>query len=200
MAVHQDLKTLCKELDRFHVAAAVGHVANERLLFWNQSFEEVSTLSKEELQLVNLSRILVWEDTTRDLTGDAKQTAGGRFTPCVLRPPEPAFPIVGKSIRRADGYALILLEPDQEAADAEAAAGARLLGREEEAQRARRLIHDEVSPELLAASFGAHSLGEKLKARQAPESGEMSRVVESLDKAVQRLIAVFSTESTAVQA
>ncbi|MBV9489015.1 MAG: hypothetical protein JO069_04725 [Verrucomicrobia bacterium] len=203
MAIHQNLQTLCKELDQFRVAAAVGHVGSERLGFWNRRFAEVSTLSDEELKLVGLRRILVWEDLPRDLAEDANPTIPtGGFTPCVLRPPEPAAPILGKSVQRPDGHILILLEPEQKESRIETddTAGARLLGREQEAQRARRVIHDEVSPELLAAAFGAHSVGEKLRARQAPETGEMARVIESLDQAIQRLIATFSVEPTIAQA
>ena len=202
MPVRQDLKTLCKELDKFQVAAAIGHLTEAHLIVWNQCFATLTTLSQDELQMVSLSSIVRWEGATRDLAGGGNSEGTAQalpFKPCVLRPPEPAGPILGKSIQRADGYTLIILDPGK-GSETEKGAGSHLLGMQEQAQRARRLIHDEVSPELLAASFGAHTVGEKLKARQAPESEEMSQVIQNLDLAIQRLIAAFSGEAVIASA
>ncbi len=203
MTNQKALQRLCGELDRFGVAAAVARADQGRLLVWNASFERTSTFSPEELAQLTLGRILVWDDpalaTPPEQAGANPAEMGNAFLPCVLRPPEPARPIPAKSVQRSDGHTLILLDPLK---NADSGTGlevaARLLGRQEEARRARQLIHDDVSPELLAASFGAHSVNEKLKARQAPEAGEMTRLTETLDAAIQRLVAVFSTQPSGI--
>jgi hypothetical protein len=84
--------------------------------------------------------------------------------------------------------------------DARPITGERLLGRQEEASRVRKVIQDEVSPDLLAATFGVHSVNAKLQARDAPESVEMARAVRALDQAIQQLITVFSAEQPGVAA
>ena len=75
-----------------------------------------------------------------------------------------------------------------------------MLGRQEEASRVRQVIHDEVSPDLLAATFGVHSVNAKLQARHAPESVEMARAVGALDQAIERLITAFSAAQPSVVA
>ena len=201
MSVSKDLKALCYGLDRFRVATALGHEGEANLVCWNETFQEVTGFASDELKALSVSRILVWEDEARPIRPPSVDgLAGTAFFPCVLRPPEHRRPIPGSATRRSDGYVLVLLDQETVAEPELVITGDRLLGRQEEANRVRRVIHDEVSPDLLAATFGVHSVNAKLQARHAPESVEMARAVGALDQAIQRLVAAFSAEQPGVAA
>ncbi|HEY0791735.1 MAG TPA: hypothetical protein VGD78_11795 [Chthoniobacterales bacterium] len=199
MSVSKDLKALCYGLDQFRVATALGHEGEANLVCWNETFQEVTGFGSDELKALSVSRILVWENEAASVKPPSVNgLAETSFFPCVLRPPDFRRPIPGRATRRSDGYVLVLLDQEALAEPELVITGDRLLGRQEEADRVRKVIHDEVSSDLLAASFGVHSVNAKLQARDAPESAEMAQAVGALDQAIQRLIAAFSVEQPGV--
>jgi hypothetical protein len=63
----------------------------------------------------------------------------------------------------------------------------RLIGREEERQRARQFFHDILSSKLLVASFAAHEIYQSLVAKGVQEAEEQARVTKLLRELIDEI-------------
>jgi signal transduction histidine kinase len=65
---------------------------------------------------------------------------------------------------------------------------------EEEKQRARQVVHENVSGDLLAASFAAENAKQKLEDQERPEAEDLNRVTYLIDRAITDLVQAFTSK------
>jgi hypothetical protein len=197
MAVPTDLRTLCSALEHFHFPAALGSVNNNRLMIWNEPFRQMAELSERELAEVNLSSLIVLDenyDGSLLQDGDSKRTV--RFVPCVLKRFGRTKPTPGSAVRRDDGLLLVILNLPASGLESQDLVRGRLLGREEEKNRTRQLLHDIFSSRLLVASFTAHEVYQKLVASGAEGSKELAMVTKLLGEVIDAITCGFGESPT----
>jgi hypothetical protein len=69
-------------------------------------------------------------------------------------------------------------------------------GRDAERQRILKLIHDEVSPKLLAAVFTSQVTFEKLEAKGFQERETVAQTTAAIIEAIDRLVLIFDSNET----
>src|ERR1700742_2613775 len=136
MAVPTDLRTLCSALEHFQFAAALGSIAENRLMIWNKPFRQLAELSERELAEVSLGSLIALDNSYDGLfmqNGDSERVV--RFVPCVLNRFGRTKPMPGSALRRDDGLLLIILNFPTSDLECHDLVRGRLLGREEEKNR-----------------------------------------------------------------
>jgi signal transduction histidine kinase len=194
MAISPGLRQLCFELDKFQIATAIGHISKDVFVIWNRAFEARLGLKEAEMKEVELRNIVVSDAPLVEASIEPESIRGpGLFSDCVVRIPD-GRQIMGRSAQREDGFILVLLDHVSGNRGAEGYARGYLIGLEEEKQRARQVVHDNVSGNLLAASFAAESAKQKLEDRERPEAEDLKRVTDLIDRAINDLVLAFTSE------
>ena len=189
MAPSTDWQKVCAFLDQFCLPAALGRLDNDCFVAWNASFREGTGLSDLELKAVKLSRLIALDgdENNPERECDAAPTPVN-YVPCVLKQVNSAHKVTGRALRREDGYFLIMLnEPFAEPGTGEFARG-RLLGQQEERERLWGLLHNSLSPYLIAAVFAAQSAKEKLESKGLAEAADLSKVKNILDSVIDQTV------------
>jgi hypothetical protein len=78
--------------------------------------------------------------------------------------------------------------PDLEDGDSDAFEQGRVIGRQEERAKIKRIFHDPVSPELSAALLTLAHAEKELKAKHAPEADQLAQVRRLIDKAIEKIV------------
>jgi hypothetical protein len=196
MAISPGLRQLCFELDKFQIATAIGHISKDVFVTWNHAFEARLGLQEAEMQRVELRNIVVSDAPVVEASAESESESSPRarlFTDCVVRIPN-GRQILGRSVRREDGFILVLLDHVSGNRGAEGYARGYLVGLEEENQRARRVVRENVSGNLLAASFAAENAKLKLEDEERPEAEDLERVTYLIDRAIEDLVNAFTSE------
>jgi hypothetical protein len=197
MAVPTDLRTLCSALEHFHFPAALGSVSNNRLMIWNEPFRQMTELTERELAEVNLCSLIGLDenyDGSLLQDGDSKRTV--RFVPCVLKRFDSTKPVPGSAVRRDDGLLLVILNLPASGFESQDFVRGRLLGREEEKNRTRQVLHEIFSSKLLVASFVAHEVYQTLAASGAEGSKELAMVTKLLGEVIDAITCGFEVSET----
>jgi hypothetical protein len=195
MPISPGLVQLCFELDRFHIAAAIGHISNDRFVHWNHSFETRLGLSPEEMKTVELRNIIITDAPLVEASGAAAGSLPvGRFSGSVIRVPGDERQILGRSVQRPDGFVLTILDDVSGGRGTEEYARGYLIGLEQEKQRARQVAQESVGGNLLAASFAAENAKKKLEDEARPEAEDLKRVTYLIDQAINDLVNAFTAE------
>jgi hypothetical protein len=194
MAISPGLRQLCSELDKFQIATAIGHISKDVFVVWNRAFEARLGLNEAEMKEVELRNIIVSDAPLMEASIEPEKVPDrGLLSDCVVRIPD-GRQILGRSVQREDGFVLVLLDHVSGNHGVEGYARGYLVGLQEEKQRARQVVHDSVSGNLLAASFAAESAKQKLEDRDRPEAEDLKRVTYLIDRAINDLILAFTSE------
>jgi hypothetical protein len=194
MAISSGLRQLCFELDKFQIATAIGHISKDVCVTWNHAFEARLGLGEAEMKEVELRNIVVSDAPLVEPAPESESSpAPGPFSDCVVRIPD-GRQILGRSVQREDGFILVLLDHVSGTRGAEGYARGYLVGLDEEKQRARQLVHQNVSGDLLAASFAAENAKQKLEDQERPEAEDLKRVTYLIDRAINGLVQAFTSE------
>jgi signal transduction histidine kinase len=194
MAISPGLRQLCFELDKFQIATAIGHISKDVFVTWNRAFEARLGLDEAEMKEVELRNIVISDAPLVDASIESESLPGSEpFSDCVVRVPG-GRQILGRSVRREDGFILVLLDNLSGNRGPEGYARGYLIGLEEEKQRARQVVHDSVSGNLLAASFAAENAKQKLEDHDRPEAEDLKRVTRLIDQAINDLVLAFTSE------
>jgi hypothetical protein len=194
MAISPGLRQLCFELDKFQIATAIGHISKDVFLTWNHAFETRLGLDETEMKKVELRNVIVSDAPVEETSvGSESSIRGGLFSDCVVRIPD-GRQILGRSVRREDGFILVIFDHASGTPGAEGYARGYLAGREEEKQRARQVVDDKVSDNLIAASFAAENAKQKLENEERPEAEDLKRVTYLIDQAINDLVNAFTSE------
>jgi signal transduction histidine kinase len=97
-------------------------------------------------------------------------------------------------VQREDRFVLVILDHVSGNRGAEGYARGFLVGLEEEKQRAGQVVRDNVSGNLLAASFAAENAKQKLEDEERPEAEDLKRVTKLIDQAINDLVNAFTSE------
>jgi signal transduction histidine kinase len=194
MAISLGLRQLCLELDRFQIATAIGHISKDAFVTWNRAFEGRLGLDEAEMEGVELRKIVVSDAPLLEASAKPDNpSAPGLFSDCVVRIPD-GRQILGQSVQREDGFVLVILDHVSGNRGAEGYARGFLVGLEEEKQRAGQVVRDNVSGNLLAASFAAENAKQKLEDEERPEAEDLKRVTKLIDQAINDLVNAFTSE------
>lgn len=186
MDVPADLRQLCFVLNDFGLPRAIGHVTERRLLLCNEIFVHQARLAGAELKdaEIELSVDLVQASTTHRELG---------LIPFALKIPGLGKIFLGHTVKRDDGYLLMMLDLTPGDVLLRHFWQGRVLGQEEEKQRLAQIIHDSFSPHLLAALFLIHGIQDHLEKRNPTEAEQLAKVTELLNETIQRLVAGVSS-------
>jgi signal transduction histidine kinase len=202
MTISSDLQRLCLELDKFQIATAIGHVSKDVFLHWNRSFARRLGLDESEVETVELRKIIAPDLPTEEASGRPEGSApAGPFSDCVVlvRVLGEERQILGESVRREDGFILVILDHVSGAGTMEYARGY-LVGQEKERQRAQQVVHDNVSGTLIAASLVTENAKQKLEDEGRPEAEDLKRIGSLIDKAINDLVNAFTFGPSIVEA
>jgi hypothetical protein len=195
MRISSGLVQLCFELDRFQIATAIGHISNDAFVHWNRSFASRLGLDEEEMKTVELRNIIV---TDAPVVEASDRPTGalpiGLFSDCVIRIPADERQILGQSVKREDGFILVILDHMSGNRGIEDYARGYLVGLEEEKHRARQVVQETAGGNLLAASFAAENAKKKLEDEERPEAEDLKRVTYLIDQAINDLVNAFTAK------
>jgi hypothetical protein len=194
MRISPGLVQLSSELDRFQIATAIGHISNDAFVYWNRSFASRLGLDEEEMKTVELRNIIVTDAPVVEASdGAVGALPVGLFSDCVIRVPADERQILGRSVKREDGFILVILDHASGNRGMEEYARGYLVGLEEE-DRARQVVHETVGGNLLAASFAAENAKKKLEDEERPEAEDLKRVTYLIDQAINDLVNAFTAK------
>src|SRR5262249_48058562 len=189
MDIPADLRQLCSALNDFGLPRAIGHVTEKRLLLWNEMFAQQARLTGAELKDAEIELSIEPAQasaTTRELG----------LIPFALKIPGLSKIFLGHTVKRDDGYLLMMLDLTPGEVLLRHFWQGRVLGQEEEKQRWAQIIHDSFSPHLLAALFLIHGIQEHLEKRGPKEAEQLAKVAELLNETIQRLAAGVSSSDS----
>ena len=184
MDVPSDLRQLSGTLDQFGLPRAIGHTSEKRLLLWNETFAQQVKLTEAELRDAEIS-------LSSDLAHPSADESLG-LMPFALKISESAKVFLGHTVKRDDGYLLMMLDLTPADILLKYFWQGRVVGKEEEKQRLAQVIHDSFSPHLLAAFFLIHGIREHLEKRYPGEAQQLAKVAELLNETIQVLAAGVS--------
>jgi PAS domain-containing protein len=195
MAISPGLRQLCFELDKFQIATAIGHISRDVFVTWNHAFEARLGLDETEMNKVELRNIVVSDAPLVEPSPETERSSGGPglFSDCVVRIPD-GRQVLGRSVQREDGFVLVLLDHVSGDRGAEGYARGYLVGLGEEKERARQIVRENVSGNLLAASFAAENAKQKLEDQERPEAADLRRITYLIDQAINDLVNAFTSE------
>jgi len=194
MAISPGLVQLCVELDRFQIATAIGHISKDVFVHWNRSFEDRLGLKEREMRGVELRSIIVPGAPVVEASGaNESSLPSGPFSDCIIRIPGDERQILGRSVRREDGFVLVILDPASGTRGIEEYARGYLFGQNDAKERSRQLVRDTVSGNLLAASFAAETAKQKLEDEGRPEAEDLERIAYLIDRAINDLVNAFTS-------
>jgi hypothetical protein len=97
-------------------------------------------------------------------------------------------------VQREDGFILVILDHVSGNRGTEEYARGYLVGLDEEKRRAREVVQETVSGNLLAASFAAENAKKKLEDEERPEAEDLKRVAYLIDQAINDLVNAFTAK------
>jgi hypothetical protein len=195
MRISSGLVQLCLELDRFQIATAIGHISNDAFVHWNRSFASKLGLDEEEMKTVELRNIIVTDAPVVEASDRPSSPLPlGVFSDCVIRVPADERQILGQSVKRDDGFILVILDHLSGNRGIEEYARGYLGGQEEENHGARQVVQETVGGNLLAASFAAENAKNKLEDEERPEAEDLKRVTYLIDQAINDLVNAFTAK------
>ena len=174
MDVPSDLRQLCGTLDQFGLPRAIGHSSEKSLLLWNETFAQQAKLTEAELRDAEIS-----------LSSDLAHASGDEslgLMPFALKISESTKVFLGHTVKRDDGYLLMMLDLTPADILLKYFWQGRVVGKEEEKQRLAQVIHDSFSPHLLAAFFLIHGIREHLEKRYPGQAGQPAKVAQLLKR------------------
>jgi hypothetical protein len=200
MVISTNLQKLCSELDSFKVSTAIGHTSKDVFVRWNRSFAERLGLDENEMKTVELRNIIVPDAPVAPvLPESAGSSSPNPFSDCVIRIPGDERQILGRSVRREDGFILVILDHPSGNRGTEEYSRGYLVGQEAQKERSRQTFHDRVSGNLIAASFAAENAKQSLENERRPEAEDLQRVTDLIGQAISDLVSAFTSGPTVTE-
>jgi len=187
-----DLRTICSALEHFSLPTALCSIDDNKLVVWNQLFQKATGLSEDELAQASLSSLILLDKSYSGLVLENNHTEHVvRFVPCVLKNPLLKEWVGGRALRRSDGMLLAMLGLPVGDVAFEGFIHGHLIGREEERDRMRKLLHDVLSSKIIVASFIAHEIYQSLSATGLEETKEIAKVTKLLQEVIDDIVSGF---------
>jgi hypothetical protein len=187
-----DLRAICSALEHFSLPAALCSLEDNKLVVWNQLFQKGSGLSEDELTQASVSSLILLDQTYGgSILENGHPTHVVRFVPCVLKNSLLNEWVPGRALKRSDGMLLALLGLPVGDVAFEGFIHGHLIGREQERDRTRQLLHDVLSSKILIASFIAHEIYQSLSAAGSEEAKELAKVTKLLQEVIDGVVRDF---------
>jgi PAS domain-containing protein len=198
VVISRYLQQLCTELDKFQIATAIGHTSTDKFVRWNRSFADRLGLTDAEMKQAELGSVIVADATTSISSQVRDAPPPGPFVDCVIRTSS-GNQQIGRSVQREDGFILVILDDISGHHTSEEYAKGYLAGQEAELQRSRRIVHNDISGNLIAASFAAENAKEKLEQEGRPEAKDLKQIADLIDQVINDLVKAFTAEPPIIE-
>jgi len=167
----------CTSLDNYRLPRAIVQVTNRSFVAWNRTFLSLTGFSDNQLSSLNVKDCITLGNPVSEAPG---------FVSCIVRTADPERVLTGHASIGDDGSVYIM--PDLEDGASHAFEHGRIIGRQEERAKIKRIFHDPVSPELSAALLTLAHAEKELKAKHAPEADQLAQVRRLIDKAIEKIV------------
>jgi signal transduction histidine kinase len=192
MSLTQESQLICRGLDEFCLPAALISVRSDRAVQWNASFLTVIGCTPAELKILPISELVQLDPGSDSNSWRCQHVPVPiHLEPCLVRNAQTREVSPGRSFRRDDDYAFVMLDPVLAGAEKETFQAGKAVGQEEERERVRALLHRGVSQHLVAMSFSLARC-QNLLAEGTPIAAEdleqISRLVEEATAALREIM------------
>jgi signal transduction histidine kinase len=192
MSLTQESQLICRGLDEFCLPAALISVRSDRVIQWNATFLTVVGCTAAELKLIPISELVQLDPGSDSRSWRCEHApAPIHLEPCLVRNAQTREVSSGRSFRRDDDYAFIMLDPPPAGGERETFQAGRAVGQAEERERVRAFLHRGVSQHLVAMSFSLARC-QNLLAEGTPISAEdldqISRLADEATAALRELM------------
>lgn len=193
LKLSKEAAAICDALNEFRLPRAIVHLGQDCFIAWNESFQERTRYSPEELGVAHPKDVVVLCEPDPQLEETVRQPSPEvQLVRCTIRCSGQEHFATGYAAKRDDGF--VLLMADMINPTTGALEDARLFGREEERSRIMKLFHDEVSPKLLAAVFEVQRAKEELESKGLEEVEAVSKAGEKLIETIDAVTSVLDPD------
>jgi hypothetical protein len=105
---------------------------------------------------------------------------------CVLTCPSKEGFVTGGAVKNTGGYLFLMLDASEPVAGV--FAHGQTIGREQERERIRRLLHNALSPQLLVALFAIAGAKAKAEEKGHEEAEELARAMRALEQGIDNVV------------
>src|ERR1700732_3311331 len=190
----KEAQAICDVLNEFRLPRAIVHLGRDRFIAWNESFQERTGYSAEQLRFAHLKDLFAFSEPDPQLTESTlPSTPGVQLVRCTTRCSGQEHFATGHAAKREDDFVLVMLDVINPSTGV--IEDARLFGQEEERNRILKLFHDEVSPKLLAAVFEVVSAKEKLEAKGLEESKAVAKAADKLSETIDAVVSMLDPDN-----
>ncbi|MGA8654793.1 MAG: hypothetical protein WB586_01475 [Chthoniobacterales bacterium] len=187
METSPDSKALCSALDRFGLPRAIAHAGADAFIAWNHTFLERTGFSAEAIRTVGINKRLTLAQPVQEKIGVLEGLPDNvEIAPCVLSCPSKKGFVTGHAVKNAEGYLFLMLDVSDPTADV--FAHGQTLGRKQEQDRIRRLLHDALSPQLLVALFAIAGAEAKAEEEGHAEAKDLARAMRALEEGIDNIV------------
>jgi signal transduction histidine kinase len=169
MSITAYAQQICSFLDELALPRAVVNTQFDRFVAWNPHFLSTLKVREEDIKTVAASGVVYLEG------GGVEFGDGLRMIPCSAHPlGERKHPVHGHAILLPGGFNFVMLDVDKSVrqvfhSNLEVAV-------EQERSRTYRLLHDRLSPRLMAMAFLTESLAGRLEGSQPEAVEEVAKI------------------------
>ena len=187
MEASLESRALCASLDRFGLPRAVAHVGTDTFIAWNQAFLERTGFSSETIRIAGINkRLTLAEPVQKEIEALGDLPDNMEIASCVLSCPSQEGFVTGGAVKNTGGYLFLMLDAREPVA--EVFAHGQTVGREQERERVRRLLHDALSPQLLVALFAITGAKAKAEEKGHEEAKELARAMRALEQGIDNIV------------
>ena len=194
MKASLDSTALCSALDRFGLPRAVAHAEADTFIAWNRAFLDRTGFSEEAIRIAGINkRLMLAEPITKEIEALEGLPDDVEIASCVLSCPSKEGFVTGHAVKNAEGYLLLMLDVSNPVVDVFAHGQA--VGRKQERDRIRQLLHDALSPQLLVALFAIAGAEAKAEEEGHEEAKELARAMKALEEGIDNIIRALEKPS-----
>jgi signal transduction histidine kinase len=193
MSLTQESQLICRGLDEFCLPAALISVRSDRAIQWNASFLIAIGCTPAEMRILPISELVQLDPGPDSRSWQCDHVPVPiHLEPCLVRNSQTRAISTGRSFRRDDEFAFVMLDPASTDAEEDNFQTGQAVGQQQERERLRALLHRGVSQHLVAMSFGLARC-QNLLAEGTPIGAEdLERVSHLVDEATAALREVMN--------
>jgi Histidine kinase len=200
MSLTQESQLICRGLDEFCLPAALISVRSDRAVQWNASFLAAIGCTAAELMIFPISELVQLDPGSDSHSWRCDHVPVPiHLEPCLVLNALTREVSPGRSFRRDDDYAFVMLHSASTDAEKESFQTGQAVGRQEELERLRSLLHRGVSQHLVAMSFCLARCQNLLAEGTAIAAEDLERVSRLVDEATAELRKVMHRRNYPVE-
>jgi hypothetical protein len=177
--MYEPIIETCRMMDTFGLPRAIGNIETDRFIFGNSSFLRITGMKEEEGSGLALSELV---NIQVDSSNPARM---GQLIPITAESRDQGFIIYGHAAIRPDGLVYLMIplfgdpSPDFELG--------RSVGKEQERQRFRHYVREQLTPELLSVVSSIESLRARLQNENEPTGATLTDIGQGLSEVLRVL-------------